>query len=250
MEKREFTIVYKKLILRFFVSMLLIATLLVIKQSIINHQIKQEENTAYIVNIAGRQRMLSQKITKDIIFIDNSDKYTNIDFYIEELQASVTLLQASHSELLALNKQVTYLGSNLKKEFTALFKAIEPSFNTIINSSSNIIEAYKNNQLSSIKSDTNAILQTENTYLNKMDTIVSAYEKEAILSIQVIKQTQIILFSLIFLVLIFVGYKIVYPLLRYLRESIEKASEYSENLTRIFRSMQGAIFIINLEKKS
>lgn len=249
MEKREFTIVYKKLILRFFVSMLLIATLLVIKQSIINHQIKQEENTAYIVNIAGRQRMLSQKITKDIIFIDNSDKYTNIDFYIEELQASVTLLQASHSELLALNKQVTYLGSNLKKEFTALFKAIEPSFNTIINSSSNIIEAYKNNQLSSIKSDTNAILQTENTYLNKMDTIVSAYEKEAILSIQVIKQTQIILFSLIFLVLIFVGYKIVYPLLRYLRESIEKASEYSENLTRIFRSMQGAIFIINLEKK-
>ena len=245
MEKQEFTSVYRKLIIRFIISMILIATILVLKQTIIYYQIKQEENTAYIVNIAGRQRMLSQKITKNIAFITGDNKDLSPGLYVEDLDKSLTMWQTSHQELLDLNKKVNYLGANLEKEIFVLFNEIEPSFNIILSSSSNILEDYRENTLNRLSDDIEAVYKTEGVYLEKMDNIVSAYEKEALLSIQLIKKTQMLLFGLILLMLVFVGYRIVYPLLSYLKKSNEKSSEFRENLTRIFRSMQGAIFIIN-----
>lgn len=247
MEKQEFNKSYKKLVLRFVISMILIATILITKQTIINYQIKQEEDTAYIVNIAGRQRMLSQKITKDIAFIASQDDNFNKDLYVEDLKTSINLWETSHNELLLLNKKVNYLGSNLDKEITGLFKEIEPSYNKIVTSSKNIIKNYQNNNLTGVSSEAEKVYTTEATYLSKMDNIVKTYEKEALLSIKVIKKTQFLLFGLVFIMLIFVVFKIVFPLLRYLRKSFEKSTEYSENLSKIFNSMYGAIFIVNLD---
>ena len=239
MEKQEFNKSYKKLVLRFVISMILIATILVTKQTIINYQIKQEEDTAYIVNIAGRQRMLSQKITKDIAFIASQDDNFNKDLYVEDLKTSINLWETSHNELLLLNKKVNYLGSNLDKEITGLFKEIEPSYNKIVTSSKNIIKNYQNNNLTGVSSGAEKVYTTEATYLSKMDNIVKTYEKEALLSIKVIKKTQFLLFGLVFIMLIFVVFKIVFPLLRYLRKSFEKSTEYSETYQKYLTPCMG-----------
>jgi hypothetical protein len=53
---------------------ILLLVVFLLKQIIVQYQIVQDKESSYVINIAGRQRMLSQKITKDLLLIQKKKK--------------------------------------------------------------------------------------------------------------------------------------------------------------------------------
>ena len=105
MIEENYDIIYKRLIRRFIISAVILLSVFILKQFIVHYQIVQEENTSYVVNIAGRQRMLSQKIVKDISLIQLDQTILDDEIYKKDLIESLELWEKSHSELLDLNKE-------------------------------------------------------------------------------------------------------------------------------------------------
>lgn len=89
MNKEKYKTTYKKIIRRFIVAFLLLLFIFFLKQYIIGNQIERELNTSYIINIAGRQRMLSQKIVKDISFIYRDKPTIKDEVYRKDLANSI-----------------------------------------------------------------------------------------------------------------------------------------------------------------
>src|SRR5690242_16634385 len=63
-----------------------VALLAILGQVIIQMSIQQQTNDAFIINIAGRQRMLSQKISKDALILETVTDPTMRTVRIQELQ--------------------------------------------------------------------------------------------------------------------------------------------------------------------
>jgi len=110
--EEEYSTIYKRLIRRFIISSFILLSVFMLKQFIIHYQIVQEENTSYIVNIAGRQRMLSQKVVKDMSLIQLDQTISDDERYKTDMEDSLELWKKSHYELLDLNKSETIFSNN------------------------------------------------------------------------------------------------------------------------------------------
>src|SRR2546429_9646280 len=76
-----------------------VALLSILGQVIIQVSIQQQTSDALVINIAGRQRMLSKKISKDALILQIATDPTVRTARTKELQQTVTLWQPVHEGL-------------------------------------------------------------------------------------------------------------------------------------------------------
>src|SRR5690242_18812894 len=76
-----------------------VALLSILGQVIIQVSIQQQTSDALVINIAGRQRMLSQKIPKDALILQTATDPTVRTARTNELQQAVTLWEQSQQGL-------------------------------------------------------------------------------------------------------------------------------------------------------
>src|SRR2546425_10847330 len=104
-----------------------IALLAILGQIGIQFAIQQQSSDALVINVAGRQRMLSQKISKAALILEINTDPTERQAHTEELQKAVTLWQSSHFGLQHGNAALGLPGNN-SDEVKQLFGAIEPNY--------------------------------------------------------------------------------------------------------------------------
>jgi nitrate/nitrite-specific signal transduction histidine kinase len=75
-----------------------------VEQVLIHTQLSNCESLSHIITDAGSQRMLSQRITKDVLLLSNPIDQDSDSKYLQELKESVSTLEKAHMEL--------YLGSS------------------------------------------------------------------------------------------------------------------------------------------
>lgn len=245
MNKEIYNKVYKTLIRRIIIASTLLLLFFFFKQFVTQYQITQEINTAYTINIAGRQRMLSQKLAKDIGFFYGDKLTLENDSYKEELAASLELWKESHRELLELNKRKGFL----EKEniiVTQKFQDIEPSFYSIVSGVEGFLREIEKGEEDRDQLDlfVNEVIHNEASFLEQMDSIVYLYDWEATQSLKNMRNTHMVLFILIIGILIFIIFKIFIPLLKYLDNAFRKVSESNKNLIKMFHTIKGALFLI------
>lgn len=78
-----------------------------------------------VINISGRQRMLSQKITKNVLLIYENPNKDNIEFYLEDLQRDLYIFERSHFNLINGNESQGISGKN-SDIVIDLFEDIDP----------------------------------------------------------------------------------------------------------------------------
>jgi len=76
---------YLKLARRYIIATILIFVLLFTRQMIIQFQLNNYIDSSSIINMAGRQRMLSQKIVKEVLYIGES---THLDIKLSPQRIS------------------------------------------------------------------------------------------------------------------------------------------------------------------
>ena len=216
MDKKTYDKTYKRLMRTFVASLILLLFVFFLKQVVIRYQIAQEVNTSYIINIAGRQRMLSQKIAKDLVRIHTREPSEQDDQYRSDLASSLKLWGESHQELLDFNK--TSRAFEDMEEIRQMFKQIQPSFTKIVEGAEGFLLAIENGQqgMDQLAGYVDLVMDNEEVFLEQMDAIVFTYDAQATKSVQAIQKTHTILLILILIIGFFMTSNIIVPLFKYL----------------------------------
>ena len=213
---------------KYLLALSAIAFLSIFSQVTIQRALIQQSSDSRVINIAGRQRMLSQKVTKAALAIENAANVNERQKRVEELKKAIALWQRSHLGLQEGDKELGLPGNN-SAEVTQMFAEIEDHYQTILNAAKGLI----NNKTNDISPFLEKILTNETAFLEGMNEIVFQYDQEAKTKVDRMKQIEIsiLIITLIVLVLeaLFVFRPLTKKIEKYLTELI-KSKEETERL--------------------
>lgn len=198
-------------------ALISIAVLLLISQLAIQYQIYRQLGDAHVINVAGRQRMLSQRLVKELLAWKQSKNRSEKDFREAEVKATRQLWLDSHQWLAQEQKSLN------SETVNKLFTELEPHLQSISNASIRLF-----NQPDSNIQD--KIFRHEALYLPLMDQIVKQYEKESRADTLLLRWLEIALFILAVGILFIEALWIFRPMIRNLSASLQHREEDANTL--------------------
>ena len=243
--KEDPDLLYKRLSRQLVVAFVLFSILFAVKQVVIRYGIEQDKDTYSAINIAGRQRMLSQKIVKDILLVQSGLVNEENQVTITDLKQSINLWDESQAELNRRCEDTRFIKSNYSK-IHQMLRDIDRIYIRMLEEVRQISD-----ELESHSAETNInerlanVLVMEKDFLKEMDKIVSQYEINAEKSMKAFLYANVMLFWGIVIVIYFVLVKIFNPLIRNLKTALWNAKESRTNLMKMIHTMRGAILLVN-----
>lgn len=199
------TITFKKLRRMYLFALLTIAVTVILSQLLIQYNLKNQLSDSRIINISGKQRMLSQKLTKEILILNFVTDATQKEQGINRINTIIKLWKFNHY---ALHNGNDSLGFPKEKSeiLSKLFLDIEPNFDNIIQAATSFVENIKlNTNKKENQKAVQIILENEPLFLTKMNQIVSEYDNEANEKVKLQRNTEyaLLVFTLLVLLLEF-----------------------------------------------
>ena len=172
---------FDKLSRLYIIALSTIALSVIISQILIRKHLNNQQSDSTVINVAGRQRMLSQKLTKEIVSLSTEQSLEKRILLKDKVKATLNIWEVSHN---ALQKGSDSLGLPKKNslEVIAKFKLLNPVFDTISIASKAIIEKIENIPPLSVNTymaDIEKVKANEGDFLLIMDQIVNQYDLEA-----------------------------------------------------------------------
>lgn len=201
-------------------SLLIITVFSVISITIYLNQKNVKDAT--IVNLAGKQRMLTQKITKNIFYLHQykTNNFSELDNAISEFNHGLRTLKDGN-KLLGIAPAPTQDISNQIAKVIILWDSFEKNTN-------NFKVALMNNDINQLNAILKYIDSSNNKLLEEVDTIVTLYTKHIEQKTDFIKNFQYLSFSFLF---VFTLYALIQlrQIEAHAREFIEKSKKISSN---------------------
>lgn len=227
----------RKQMLKFVIALILIFAVISIRQLIMQHAINQEKYNTNVVNISGRQRMLSQKISKDALALYLYSDEKSINYYQNELEDAVRLWETSHDNL--VNGKV---GGDSEVTDSEIIKQMyadnQENYEAILTAAKDILTLVHNGNYN--KDDLfrkiKIIQDNDSVFLEGMDHIVQQYDKESVQKIAVLNRIENALYLLLLISFLFVFFFIYLPGSRKLSESYKNILflSYHDRLTGLY----------------
>jgi PAS domain S-box-containing protein len=193
---------FKNLRRLYIFALLTIAITVLLSQLLIQYNLHSQLSDSRIINISGKQRMLSQKLTKEILILNFIADAKNNKKEIDQVNEIINLWKFNQY---ALEKGNDSLGfpKEKSKELSDLFSAIKPNFDNIVNAATAFLE----NKKLGIKEKENQelvliILENQGAFLEKMNQIVGQYDKEALEKVTLQSKTEYVILGFTMLVLL------------------------------------------------
>src|SRR5688572_18332487 len=89
----------KRLTLLYVAALSAVAVMSLVGQALIQTSLQTQESDSHVVNIAGRQRMLSQRITKAVLALVSPNDPVRPEARKNELEKVIKLWEKSHTGL-------------------------------------------------------------------------------------------------------------------------------------------------------
>ncbi|MGQ7944689.1 ATP-binding protein [Flavobacterium sp. WC2509] len=197
---------FKKLRRLYLFALLTIAVTVLLSQLLIQYNLNSQLSDSRIINFSGKQRFLSQKLTKEILILNFVTDAKKSKAEIDKINE---IIQRWKFNQYAVEKGNDSLGfpKEKSKALTDLFTAIKPNFEALLQASTTFL----NNKKLGINEQQNQelvqiIIENSAIFLNKMDEIVGHYDKEALEKVRLQSRTEyaILFFTLLILVLEFI----------------------------------------------
>lgn len=233
---------------RYLLALSIIAFLVLLSQGIIQLAIHSQQDDSRIINIAGRQRMLSQRINKAAFGLYISDEQSQRTRYSEELTEALNLWKNSHIGLQNGDPILGLPGDN-SVIIMEMFRNIEPQHQIILRAATAIqtVVADPDYDKALLADSIKSIQENETAFLAGMDAIVFQYDKESKAKIQFIKLTEAgILVSTLFTLAIEMLF-IFIPVQREIEVVMEETVTSRNNLEMLFETAPAAMFLIDGE---
>lgn len=222
----------------YIIALSAVALLSFVGQILIQNSLTGSLDDAHVVNLAGRQRMLSQRLCKTVILLTNPEIHSpDAEYYYNDIKTILPLWKKYHEGLrdgFLIDSTKTFQVKN-SAEINQLFNQLEIPFQKIYSSAeiiSNHSHQPNDNSENIKKSSLREILSYERSFLLIMDKIVRQYDLEATERVNRVKTIELFLFLLTAGVLILEFILIFLPLAKYVKDVIKKITE-SENQLQI-----------------
>ncbi|WP_375240537.1 ATP-binding protein [Polaribacter sp.] len=195
---------FSKLSRLYIIALSAIALSVIISQILVRNHLANQESDSTVINVAGRQRMLSQRLTKEIVSITVYNDKINRSLLKNKIKKTLFLWELSHVSLQNGNDS---LGLPTKKSSIIIskFSEINPVFKKIKNASQSIVEKLEKNLLISLGEltvDIENVTNNEGDFLLKMDDIVNQYDFEADAKVEWLRKLEFFLMVLTLLILL------------------------------------------------
>ena len=206
-------------------------------QTIVQYSLDKQRNTALIVNLAGRQRMLSQRLLNEVY----SCRYHNCDY--AELRLTINKLLQMH---FVLQEGSDHLGIEPLNdaEIAESFKLLQPS---VIWFQSNLTD------LQAIKTlSFNDLRYRVDRFLTIMDDIVLQFQKKSENDIKAMRivELELAIFSVLIVLfeIIFIVNPIFNRIINQKKKLTEIAWHQSHVLTSHMKNIRELLYVIRVEK--
>ena len=195
------------LIVFYIAGFIIIASLFFTDLILAKKILKSQFDTSRRINIAGRQRMLSQKLSKALLAINFSSKQEVKKQIQEELKDTLELFQLCHNGLQSGNLELGLLATNnnslIVKE---MFFELEKPYQAIVEATEGLLVALNSDSAEkNISLFIEIILENEEIFLSHMDQIVFQYDYEAQENAQQTKKTKNLLLTVVILLILLEG---------------------------------------------
>lgn len=215
---------FVKLSRLYIIALSTIALSVVISQILIRKHLNDQQDDSSVINVAGRQRMLSQKLTKEILSISIEPNLENRLQLKDNLKQTLLLWELSHNGLLNGNDSLGLPGRN-SEEVSKLFKELDPYFMSLRNGAYAIIQKVEHNP--STRDDTffdniKEIKENESIFLMKMDQIVNQYDLEANEKVSRLRRLELFLMGLTLLILLLELIFIFWPTAKVVKKNLSE----------------------------
>ena len=219
----------------YIIALSAIALSVVVSQFFIRRHLVDQESDSRVINVAGRQRMLSQKLTKLVLMLAHETSTEKIKILHGELMSTQQLWKSSHNALQHGNDSLGLPNKN-SPTITKMFQSITPYFKHLLTASNRIIQQLENNTANTTvlsEHDINLIKQNEGQFLLLMDEIVNQYDTEAYQKIVRLRSIEFIIMIVTLLLLLAEFLFIFWPTAKRVKQSIYEILNAEKNALKM-----------------
>lgn len=234
---------------RYILALGIIVIMLILSEVMLQRALKFEQDDSRVINIAGRQRMLSQKINKAALGLYFSSDSAQRAMYHYEIYTALSLWQQSHQGLQNGNKSMGLPGDNSSK-VQKMFALIEPNYQVMVETAQNILELgpeYSLEKHRQLFAYLQIMQANEGDFLRGMDAIVFQYDQESRDKIGEIRSLEclILLVALITVCLEFIF--IFRPTWEQVGLALREVEISRRNLFKIFETAPAAMLFVDID---
>jgi signal transduction histidine kinase len=188
----------------YILALSVIATVFTIGQVLIQNHLRDQLSDSRVINVAGKQRMLSQKLAKTVLLLSGDQRMEERHQIHSDLQTTLRLWKLSQYGLLHGNDSLHLTGHNsdtIRKKFSA----IDPHFENMYKNAEQILTALRRNAgvpYDSIQPFISTILKHERPFLKGMEGIVLRYDLEAREKVAMLSKLEYILLAISIVVIL------------------------------------------------
>ena len=222
----------RRLAARYLIVLALVAVLMVFDQAVVQPLLLRLDAYAPAINLAGRQRMLSQKLTKAALaFQAGSDEATRNKCHAE-IRQTLDHWTAAQEALLNRDQRLD-IRTIQSPEIAAEWNVLLPHFNAMRSAADKLINFTEANSLEgNTKQAVDQIAAHEAEFLSAMDRIVSLMELKAANEINRLRAYALAIASLVILLLLGLGWYVVRPATRTIRRQVDDLESRIAQRTR------------------
>ncbi len=157
-------------------ALTLLAALLGLTHYYSREVIQSQASDGHVINLAGRQRMLSQRMAKQMLLMGGSNR--DAAHHGQQLRDSLRTWTRVHRGLQDGDRNLRLPGHN-SSEVTSLFGSMAPHYDSILQGHRRILARAKRSTVTRDQADVQQVLRASQSYLSWMDRIVFQYDREA-----------------------------------------------------------------------
>jgi two-component system, LuxR family, sensor kinase FixL len=159
-------------------ALLVVASLVLGNQVLVQPYLMQLTTDAPLINVAGRQRMLSQRLAKAALALGEGGAAAKI--YLAEMKEVLARWSAAQDQLVRRGATSSWIGRSNAAVRDEL-KGLDPYYMKIRDAAERVIWAGAGDQpdMAAVRQGLAVILDNEAEYLRRMDQVVGLYESEA-----------------------------------------------------------------------
>ncbi|MBI3218536.1 MAG: PAS domain S-box protein [Bacteroidetes bacterium] len=186
----------KSLKLKYLIFIGSVVLTIFISQLVIQYDLNEQNSDARLINLAGRQRMLSQRISKLTLFLqyNNLNKRDSSFYRVDTLKKLVDVWEEVHFQLIKQNQLYSK-----SVEIDSLLRNNTEGLQQVVSSCRQIIRSPDS---STVKQAIANIAKYELPFLLRMEKTVQTYQKEAERKLKFLKQLELILSVIAVIILI------------------------------------------------
>jgi len=234
---------FTRLGLWYILALSAIATVIVVGQTLIQTHLHTQLSDSQVVNVAGKQRMLSQKIVKTVLALRTGQTEAERRVLYNQLRHTLTLWKTSQDGLLHGNDSLHLDGDN-SAVITAYFDSLQPDFTALYANAGQVLNALRPDLTvpeDKLQPYRDAMLRHEELFLAGMERIVQQYTDEAQKKVTRLSTIEYVVLGISLLVILLEIAYIFRPTAAHVSETVRKLVASERNARKLTQEI-GALY--------